>query len=82
MSMQIVLKAYQRANVILKCFISKDINVLLRAYYTYVRPILEYNSVVWSLILKCEIDALERVQRRLASQNGSDELICFHTVTD
>jgi len=26
----IVLKAYQRANMILKCFISKDINVLLR----------------------------------------------------
>jgi len=30
----------------------------------YVRPILEYNSVVWSPILKYEIDALERVQRR------------------
>jgi len=53
----IVLKAHQRANMILKCFISKDINVLLRAYYTYVRPILEYNSVVCSPILKCEIDA-------------------------
>jgi len=36
----IVLKAHQRANMILKCFISKDINVFLRAYNTYVRPIL------------------------------------------
>jgi len=44
----IVLKAHQRANMILKCFISKDIKVLLPAYYMYVRPILEYNSVVWS----------------------------------
>jgi len=32
--------------MILKCFISKDINILLRAYYTYFRPIFEYNSVV------------------------------------
>jgi len=53
--------------MILKCFISKDIKVL-RAYYTYVRPILEYNAVVWSPILKCEIDALELVQRRFAKR--------------
>jgi len=58
---EIVLKAHQRANMISKCFISKDINILLRAYYSHVRPILEYNSVVWSPILKCEIDALKRV---------------------
>jgi len=45
-----VLKALQKANMILKCFISKDIKVLLRAYHTYVRPILEYYSVVWSPI--------------------------------
>jgi len=57
-----VLKAHQRANMILKRFISKDINVLLRAYYTYVRPISEYNSVVWSPILKCELDALEHAR--------------------
>ena len=36
----IVLKAHQRANMILKCFVCKDIIVLLRAYNTYVRPIL------------------------------------------
>ena len=61
--------------MILKCFISKDINVLLRSYFTYVRPILEYNSVVWSPVLKCEIDALERVQRRFTKRlRGMDTL--------
>ena len=64
----IVQKAHQRANMILKCFVCKDIKVLVRAYHTYVRPILEYNSVVWSPILKCEIDALERVQRRFTKR--------------
>ena len=61
--------------MILKCFISKDIHVLLRSYFTYVRPILEYNSVVWSPVLKCEIDALERVQRRFTKRlRGMDSL--------
>lgn len=64
----IVLKAQQRANLILRCFVCNDTSVLLRAYLTYVRPILEYNSVVWSPNLKCEIDALERVQRRFTKR--------------
>jgi len=42
--------------------------------YTYVRPILEYNSVVWSPILKCEIDALERVQRRFTKRHRGIDL--------
>jgi len=61
--------------MILKCFISKDINILLRAYY--VRPILEYNSVVWSSILKCEIDALERVQRRFTKRPRGINLLSY-----
>jgi len=63
--------------MILKCFISKDIKVLLRAYYTYFRPILEYNSVVWSPILKCEIDAWERVQRRFTKQLRGINLLSY-----
>jgi len=63
--------------MILKCFISKDINVLLRAYYTYVRPILEYKSVVWSPILKCEIDALERVKRRFTKRLRGINLLSY-----
>jgi hypothetical protein len=59
----IVLKAKQRANIILRCFISRDVSVLLRAFKVYVRPILECNSVVWSPTLKCDIDCIENVQR-------------------
>jgi len=46
---QIIHKAmYQRANLILKCFQSRDGTLLLRAYCTYVRPLLEYCTPVWS----------------------------------
>ena len=34
-------KAHRRANLILKCFYSKDASSLLSAFITYVRPILE-----------------------------------------
>ena len=36
-----VFKAHQRANAILRCFVSRNITLLLRAYYA--RPLLEYN---------------------------------------
>ena len=37
-------KAHQHANLIHRCFISKNTDLLVRAFKTYVRPILEYNS--------------------------------------
>jgi len=36
---------------------------LLRAYLVYVRPLLEYNSTIWSPHYKYDIDAVERVQQ-------------------
>ena len=60
---QIIVKAHQHANSILRCFVSRDRNTLVRAFVTYVRPLVEYNSVVWSPYLKQDIDRIERVQR-------------------
>jgi len=45
-------RAHQRANLIHRCFISKNTDLLVRAFKTYVRPMLEYNSPVWSPLLK------------------------------
>jgi len=45
---QISQKAQQRANSILRCFVSGDIKMLVCAFVVYVRPMLEYNSVIWS----------------------------------
>ena len=48
----IVYKAHQRANAIHRCFESRNVNLLLRAYMVYVRPLLEHNTVIWSPHLK------------------------------
>ena len=42
---EIVAKAHQRANIILRCFTSGDINILVSAFIVYVRPIVQHNSV-------------------------------------
>jgi len=61
---KIARKAHQRANLIHSCFTSKNSDLLLKAYitYMYVRPILEYNSPLWSSSLKKNIILLESVQ--------------------
>ena len=43
-------RAHQRANLIYRCFSSNHSETLLKAFTTYVRPLLEYNSQIWSPI--------------------------------
>ena len=38
--------------------------MLVRAFITYVRPLVEYNSVVWSPHLKRDIVAIEKKYRK------------------
>jgi len=59
-----VSKAHQRANAIHGAFVSRDTSVLVRAFLVYVRPLVEYNSIMWSPHLKQDIEAVESVQRR------------------
>jgi len=44
----IVSRAHKRAAAILCAFVTRDSSLLMRAFLTYVRPILEYNSIIWS----------------------------------
>jgi len=55
----IVHKAMVRARLILRCFVSRNCKLLLKAYMTYVRPILEYCSSVWSPHHKYLINKIE-----------------------
>ena len=64
----IVQKGHQRANLIHRCFTSRDRSLLVKAFITYVRPILEYNSPVWSPTSKKEISRIEAVQRRFTKR--------------
>jgi len=59
----IVCKANSRAIAIHRCFMSRDITILVRAYKTYVRPLVESNSVIWYPSAIGDIEIIERVQR-------------------
>ena len=50
------------------CISSKIVWTLLRAYFTYVRPKLEYDTPVWSPYLKKDIITIESVQHCFTHQ--------------
>ena len=65
---KIVGKAYSRVGILLKGFASREVRVLRQAYITYVRPVLEYASSVWSPHLLKHINAIERVQKQFTKR--------------
>ena len=71
-------KAFGRCSVLLKGFISNDPHLLVLAYKIYVRPILEYNSPIWSPWLISDVKCIERVQRcftrTICKRTGISEL--------
>ena len=75
-------KAYQRAHHILRSFNTNNIWTLLKAYNTYVRPILEYNSVVWSPYLVKDITLIESVQRFFTKRIFCRSRIPFESYQD
>jgi hypothetical protein len=64
----VLAKASVRANLIHKCFTSRDSATLLKAYTVYVRPILEYASCVWSPAHKTAVRRIESVQRKFTKR--------------
>jgi len=58
----IVVEAHQRSNAIHRCFLSRTVSLLTRAFLVYVSPLVEYNYC-WSPHLKQEINSIESVQR-------------------
>ena len=58
--------AYACANLIRRCFVSSHLPTLLRAYKVYVRPLIEYNTSVWSqyFVQQIGLTASENVQRK------------------
>jgi len=57
-------RSHQRANAIVRCFVTRDSALLVRAFVCCVRPLLECSSLVWSSYLKCDIETIEKVQKR------------------
>ena len=55
-------KAFARCYQILNSFSTKNIWTLRKAYITYIRPLLEYNSVIWNPHYKKDVEAVESAQ--------------------
>jgi hypothetical protein len=60
--------ASSRAFLILKSFVTRDQQILVKAFTTYVRPLLEYCTPVWSPHFKKLIHMVENVQRRFTKR--------------
>lgn len=63
----IVAKAHKQANGAFE-FESKNSSSRLRSLFVYIRPILEYNSILWSSHYKQNIEAIECVQPRFTKR--------------
>src|SRR6202022_2475189 len=59
----VVKKALNCVNLLFRVFHCRDHATLVRAYVTYVRPLMEYATPVWSPWTIQDIDSIENVQR-------------------
>jgi len=75
---RIVKKAASRAKCILKCFSSRYKLLLARAFSTFVRPPLEFLSVMWCPYYVNEIKKIEAVQRTFTKSIGNLCLCTYH----
>ena len=57
----IVAKVNGRAALIRKCFVSRNPDVMIRAFKVHVRPMLEYVVSVWSPCYNYAIDKVDSV---------------------
>ena len=60
---KLVDKTKRLCSMIFRCLKSRDPICLMTAYKSYILPILEYNSTVWSPHFIKDIDSIESVQR-------------------
>jgi hypothetical protein len=68
----IVAKSSQRSGAIFRGCVSRNLTLMRKAFVTYVRPILEYNSCIWNPSHKHLTDTIENVlsyPERLAALN-------------
>ena len=60
--------------IITRCFVTRDKELLFTAFNSFVRPIIEYCSSVFSPYLKKDIEILERPLRKLTRLCSPPEL--------
>jgi hypothetical protein len=64
-------KCYQKLFIIKKCFEISNRDILHMLYTSYIRPILEYGTLIWAPHSDSEINQLEKFQRKVLSLHGN-----------
>ena len=80
--LSITKKAYIQSLLLSRCFLSKNANLLQRAFTSFVRPTLEYASPIWSPHLTKDILLLEKVQRRFTKSIRSIHSLPYESRLD
>ena len=74
----IVKKARMLSNLIIRSFLSRNPEIIMRAFLIYVRPVLEYATVVWNPNLKKDIVAVESVQKRFTKRILANKSLSYN----
>ena len=61
----IVKKANRQLAIIARVFRNRSVKTIIPLYKTFVRPILEYNSVIWSPYTKANEKKIENIQKKM-----------------
>ena len=70
----VVLACKRISGMILRTFTTRDPEIMLKLFNTYIRSKIEYCCCIWSPNLQCEIDELERLQKTFTSKiNGLED---------
>ena len=74
----IVAKARQRVSALFRGFISRNLIIMRNAFICYIRPLLEYNSIVWNPSHIYLIELIENVQRNFTKRIASLSSMSYH----
>lgn len=74
----VVRKAYRVLGLIRKSFECKDADVMLKLYKTLVRPIIEYNNILWGPFYSLDNQKIERIQRKATRVIPSIRHLPYH----
>ena len=66
------------SGMILRTFLTRDAEVMMRLFKTYIRSRLEYCCSVWSPVQQGEINEIERVQKSFTSKIEGMEGLDYH----
>ena len=64
----VALKATRLVGMVLKAFSTRNIDFMVKIFAAYIRPVLEYASVVWSPFSVALNDLFANVQRRFTKR--------------